>query len=70
VEQARRYAEGWLAAFEAALVSQDVALIGNLFHPDCHWQDILGFTWHLTPVEGRDNVATRLAAETETHRSA
>jgi putative flavoprotein involved in K+ transport len=62
-EQARRYAEGWLATFEAALVSRDVTLIGNLFHPDCHWQDILGFTWHLTPVEGRDNVATRLAAE-------
>ncbi len=64
-EQARRSAEGWLAAFEAALVSRNVALIGALFHQDCHWQDILAFTWHLTPVEGRDNVATRLAAEQE-----
>ena len=63
MQQARRYTECWLAAFEAALVSRDVALIGDLFHPDCHWQDILGFTWHMTPVEGRDNVATRLAAE-------
>ena len=64
-EQARRSAEDWLAAFEAALVSRDVARIGALFHQDCHWQDILAFTWHLTPVEGRDNVATRLAAEQE-----
>jgi cation diffusion facilitator CzcD-associated flavoprotein CzcO len=62
-EQTRRSAEDWLAAFETALVSRDAAVIGALFHPDCHWRDILAFTWHLTPVEGRDNVATRLAAE-------
>jgi cation diffusion facilitator CzcD-associated flavoprotein CzcO len=63
--QVRRSAEDWLAAFETALVCRDIALIGALFHQDCHWQDILAFTWHLTPVEGRDNVATRLAAEQE-----
>ena len=34
-----------------------------MFHQDCHWRDILAFTWHLTSVEGRDTVATRLAAE-------
>jgi cation diffusion facilitator CzcD-associated flavoprotein CzcO len=65
VEQVRRSAEDWLAAFETALVSRDVALIGALFHQDCHWRDILAFTWHMTPVEGRNNVATRLAAEQE-----
>src|SRR4051794_30282089 len=63
--QARRSAEDWLAAFEAALASRDVARIGALFQQDCHWHDILAFTWHLTPVEGRDNVAKRLAAEQE-----
>ncbi len=62
-EQARRSAEDWLAAVERGLISRDVALIGALFHQDCHWRDVLAFTWHLTPVEGRDNVATRLAAE-------
>jgi putative flavoprotein involved in K+ transport len=62
-EQARRCAEDWLAAFETALASRDAALIGALFHRDCHWRDILAFTWHLTPVAGRDNVATRLAAQ-------
>ena len=64
-EQARRSAEDWLASFERALVSRDAALLGDLFHPDCHWRDILAFTWHLTSAEGRDNVATRLAVEQE-----
>ena len=62
-EQARRAAEDWLVAFEAALVARDVARIGTLFHQDCHWHDILAFTWHLTPLAGRDTVAARLAAE-------
>jgi hypothetical protein len=61
--QARRCAEDWLAAFERALGSRDVAQIGALFHHDCHWRDILAFTWHLTPVEGQQNVAMRLAME-------
>jgi len=63
VEQARHSAEAWLVAFEAALVSRDVARIGTLFHAECHWRDVLAFTWHVTPLEGRDNVAARLAAE-------
>ena len=62
-EQARRAAEDWLVAFEAALVARDAARIGALFHHDCHWHDILAFTWHLTPLAGRDTVAARLAAE-------
>ena len=62
-ERTRRCAEDWLEAFETALQSRDAARIGALFHHDCHWRDILAFTWHLTPVEGRDNVARRLAAE-------
>jgi cation diffusion facilitator CzcD-associated flavoprotein CzcO len=63
--RARRLAEDWLAAFERALASRDVALIGTQFHQDCHWRDILAFTWHLTPVAGRDHVAARLAEEHE-----
>ncbi|MFC7478078.1 flavin-containing monooxygenase [Dankookia sp. GCM10030260] len=61
--QARRSAAGWLDAFEAALASRDAARIGALFHADSHWRDILAFTWHLTPVAGRDSIAARLAAE-------
>ncbi|MGE0226171.1 MAG: FAD-dependent oxidoreductase [Acetobacteraceae bacterium] len=62
-EQARRTAAGWLSAFETALAYRDAERIGALFHEDCHWHDILAFTWHLTPVAGREAVAARLAAE-------
>jgi putative flavoprotein involved in K+ transport len=62
-ERARRAAIRWLTAFETALVSRDPARIAELFHEDSHWRDILAFTWHLTPVEGRDALAERLAAE-------
>ena len=61
--QVRRAAEDWLAGFDAALTAGDAALIGALFHPDCQWRDILAFTWHITPGEGRDAVAARLARE-------
>jgi cation diffusion facilitator CzcD-associated flavoprotein CzcO len=61
--QARCCADDWLAAFEMALGSRDVARISALFHHDCHWRDVLAFTWHLTPVQGQENVATRLARE-------
>jgi hypothetical protein len=40
-------------------------VIGAMFHQECHWHDILAFTWHLTPVEDRVNIATRLVAEQE-----
>jgi cation diffusion facilitator CzcD-associated flavoprotein CzcO len=62
-QDARRVAEDWLVAFEAALKSRDPARIGGLFQQDSHWRDILAFTWHLTPLAGRDAIAARLAAE-------
>lgn len=61
-EDARRSAAGWLEAFETALASRDAARIGALFHEDSHWRDVLAFTWHMTPVAGRDSIAARLAA--------
>jgi putative flavoprotein involved in K+ transport len=59
----RRCAARWLSAFETALAAGDTAAIGALFHRDCHWRDVLAFTWHLTAVEGREAVAARLVAE-------
>jgi len=60
--QARQIAERWLAAFEVALRARDAQQIGGLFHQDCHWRDILAFTWDLSSAEGRDSVAAGLAA--------
>lgn len=64
-EHARRSAARWLGAFEKALASRDAGKIAPLFHDDCHWRDVLAFTWHFTAVEGRENVAARFAAEQE-----
>lgn len=59
--QARHVAATWLEAFESALAAGDAQQISALFHADCHWRDILAFTWHLTPVAGHAEVAARLA---------
>lgn len=62
-ERARRTTIRWLTDFETALVSRDPAKIAALFHEESHWRDVLAFTWHMTPIEGRDTLAARLAAE-------
>ena len=59
----RRSAEDWLGAFETSLASRDAAKIAALFHVDCHWRDILAFTWNLSSAQGPDAIAARLAAE-------
>lgn len=58
-----RDAATWLRNFEAALLSRDAACISGLFHEESHWRDVLAFTWHITPVAGREAIAARLAAE-------
>ena len=46
-------ANQWLARFEAALASRDVARLQSLFHPDSHWRDVLALTWRIQTVSGR-----------------
>ncbi len=59
--EARRAAQAWLQGFEAALASASASRIAALFHDESHWHDILAFTWHITPVAGQQEIATRLA---------
>ena len=59
-EAARRQVARWLAAFETALTKANIAGVAALFQADCHWRDILAFTWHLTPTYGREKVAAGL----------
>lgn len=61
-DQARHHAEAWILAFEAALRSRDPARIGALFHADCHWRDVLAFTWNLSSERGRKAVSAALVA--------
>ncbi len=61
---AQSVVEAWLAAFEAGLAAGEVS---GLFTSDCHWRDLVAFTWNLKTVEGREQVAdlvTSRAADT------
>lgn len=51
----------WLADFESALRSRDQAELASLFADECHWRDLLAFTWNITPLQGSTAIASRLA---------
>jgi cation diffusion facilitator CzcD-associated flavoprotein CzcO len=53
-------AAGWLDDFGAALTSGDNARIAALFAEDCHWRDILAFTWDLRTTSGAAAIAARM----------
>ena len=50
-------AEAWLDAFGAAIASGEAARIAELFARDCHWRDILAFTWDLRTTSGAAAIA-------------
>ena len=60
---AKAVAENWLGDFTAALASGDTARLATLFAPECHWRDILAFTWDLHTTSGPAAIAGRLAPE-------
>ncbi len=56
-------AERWLDEFAAALASADEGRIATLFASECHWRDILAFTWDLRTKSGPRPIAQLLAQE-------
>ena len=51
----------WLSALEAALQAGDKAAVAALFTPDdCHWRDVLAFTWHVTPYRGAAEIGAAM----------
>jgi cation diffusion facilitator CzcD-associated flavoprotein CzcO len=50
-------AEAWLGDFGAALASGEAVRIAPLFVEDCHWRDILAFTWNLRTTSGASGIA-------------
>jgi cation diffusion facilitator CzcD-associated flavoprotein CzcO len=50
----------WLADFEAALSARDRTDLASLFADECHWRDLLAFTWNITPREGAAAIADTL----------
>ena len=53
-------AEQWLARFESALRQGDANALRSLFEPDCHWRDLLAFTWDLHTSSGPSAVVSEL----------
>lgn len=54
-------AETWIRGFQAALDARDPGAIAALFAAECHWRDILAFTWSLRTASGARPIAERLA---------
>ena len=58
VQSEAAYIQQWLAALDAALRDGSKAAVSALFAPDdCHWRDLLAFTWSITPLQGADTIA-------------
>jgi cation diffusion facilitator CzcD-associated flavoprotein CzcO len=53
-------ANTWLSDFVAALASADVGRIAALFADECHWRNILAFTWNLHTTSGAALIAKRM----------
>lgn len=54
-------ASAWLADFESALADGRAERIAALFAAECHWRDILAFTWNLRTASGAEAIAARMA---------
>jgi putative flavoprotein involved in K+ transport len=53
-------ANHWLGRFESALATGDAALLKSLFRDDCHWRDVLAFTWRIRTASGLEEVVRAL----------
>jgi putative flavoprotein involved in K+ transport len=52
--------ETWLADFERALAAPNDARLRALFRAECHWRDVLGLSWTIQTLNGRDAVVSAL----------
>ena len=50
----------WLRSFESRLKLGDVNRLATLFATECHYRDILAFSWTLRPAAGAQAIANFL----------
>jgi cation diffusion facilitator CzcD-associated flavoprotein CzcO len=50
----------WLTQFERALSAGDWPAVQALFHPECHWRDVLALSWEIQTVSGAGQVVAAL----------
>jgi hypothetical protein len=60
-EAARDAVANWLARFGSALAGGDPAGIAALFAAECHYRDMLAFSWTIRPAAGAGAIAAFLA---------
>lgn len=65
----QRATADWLGNFEQALVAGDAAALQKLFGDECHWRDLVAFTWHNTAHVGREKVTAALVAQQRTAKA-
>ena len=53
-------AAAWLADFESALARGDEIALEQLFADECHWRDLLAFTWTVTQRESKARIVESL----------
>ena len=53
---------GWLDALGSALKSGDADKAADLFQEEGFWRDLVGFTWNIKTMEGRDQIREMIAA--------
>jgi len=59
---ADRDVAAWLEKFGKALARPDIDAASKLFDDECHWRDLVAFTWTLKTFEGRDEIKAMLSA--------
>ena len=52
----------WLEKFSRALARRDLEAAAKLFDDECHWRDLVAFTWTIKTFEGRDEIKAMLSA--------
>lgn len=55
-----RVAQEWLAKLESTFASGDFSGIGELFHEDSWWRDILALQWDFRTIHGREAIESFL----------
>jgi putative flavoprotein involved in K+ transport len=50
----------WLVKFECTLSAGDWSAVKALFHPECHWRDVLALSWNIQTVSGAEQIVAAL----------
>jgi putative flavoprotein involved in K+ transport len=58
-----KLAQDWLDKLGEALSAGDVAAAAGLFGEECHWRDLVAFTWNVRTMEGQAAIADMLNAQ-------